>query len=281
MTDGAQTALHLIQKWCHRHTSGHDPTTRADRASSAMPMTHATDRRGLERLADTGRLEPRANRPLYFFAGPSRRKPPLGAAAALIFRPGAECSPAVEHCEASQYDSGGAAKYAGISASEKTAAMQHLTMTGSTFRTYLEAFLSCAFEAPSDYLSDTPGPDLDLPATHDVAHARVLANVLEKRSDPCCWTVEVRLRVHLDELDLTSCADRGELECLCVLGSEFEPQVTKLESRLGDDIVHFVPDTTNRTTEDGLARSLREQDTRDATLRGWTAERIRTMLEQP
>lgn len=270
---GAGTAATLIKYWCRRHQGGHDSSPEASALADCMPLTHVMNDQSLGHVVETLLLEPVTGKPLCFFAGPGRRKPRGRTAAVAVFRAGFENSARVTSCVASQYDSGGWRR-AHMTKSEAQAAQANLTMNDSTFRSYLEAFLHCAFEVPVAYLSESPGPDLDLTRGLGKPWASALSKALGQRTDSASWTVEVRLEVAEAEIDLVRC---NELEALAVFGGEHEPSFTEIEKWLGDDLTEFVPVAHERTNEEGLRLSNRLAD-EDAAALDWSADRIRRMV---
>jgi len=241
-----------------------------------MPLCHAMTDRALSHAGASLEITGAAGRPLFLFAGPSRRKHPRGVAAVAVFRAGVESSATVSTCEGSPYDTGGARRYAGMSADQALAADRELSMSGTSFRAYLACLLGCAFETPGEYLEEAPGPELEPAVDGDSLAARGLASALAK-ADSSCWTVEVRLRFESGGIDL----EKSEhLDTFAVLGSEHEPIHARIEERLGPGRTLFIADARDRTTEDGLAESLRSADERFVVARRWSRDRVRTLLER-
>jgi hypothetical protein len=156
-----------------------------------MPLVHAAATWGLDHITRTYSLAGNDGKPIFFFSGPSRRKPIGGVAVVLVFAAGVEASREVFECEASPFDTG-TPQHVGMEEPER-AAVGRLRMDGGSFRSYLAALLHCSFADPGDYLNEEPGPELNRRRPREVL-GRALRKALEKREDSSCWTVEVRLR---------------------------------------------------------------------------------------
>jgi hypothetical protein len=196
----------------------------------------------------------------------------------LLFRPALESSSVVAERAAMPYDSGGATKYAAMSHRESKAAKQELAL-GRDYRSYLARFLHCAFDDPLEYLEDAPGPDLKLDVPKNKAAAG-LAKALSQRDDPCCWTVELKLRPRDKEVALAHSASRGHLVEVLVVGSDHEPELAKLEHLLGEEHVAWEGEPVHREDVQGLAESLRLSDQQRYTAaQRWSVKRIRAELE--
>jgi hypothetical protein len=267
----AADAAAYVREWCANHESTHDPSDRALRHAERMPLVHAAATWGLDHITRTCSLAGNDGKPIFFFSGPSRRKPIGGVAVVLVFAAGVETSRAIFECEASPFDTG-TPRHVGMDELER-AAVGQLRMDGGSFRSYLAALLHCAFADPGDYLNEEPGPELNHQRPHTLL-GRAFRKALEKREDSSCWTVEVRLRPRDEGLPLTC----PELEGICIVGDEHEPLAAELEA-LVESKVAFLGGALDISSAERLVEALDRREHMAVEARAWSIEKVRQLVQ--